>query len=147
LEPGSAPRMSYSGAGYANGGSPRFHFPDGNATIARLLVRSLIPAAMTGNSVEDIVTAFANYARLDWLGSPVRNRLNSTVVRASNLADDPAKASEVEITYASGKNVYTVRAKACVLACWNMVIPFLVPELPAPQKEALHYLVKVPLVY
>jgi len=40
-----------------------------------------------------------------------------------------------------------VRAKGVVLACWNMMIPFLVPELPVPQKEALQYGVKVPLVY
>jgi spermidine dehydrogenase len=39
------------------------------------------------------------------------------------------------------------RAKHCVLACWNMMIPFLCPQLPERQKEALHYQVKVPLVY
>ena len=54
---------------------------------------------------------------------------------------------EVEITYATGKQIYTVQAGACVLACWNMTIPYLCPELPEKQKEALHYLVKVPLVY
>ena len=42
-----------------------FHFPDGNATIARLLVRQLIPQAIPGNSAADVVTAQANYAKLD----------------------------------------------------------------------------------
>ncbi len=42
-----------------------FHFPDGGATIARLLVRKLIPAAVPGNSVTDVVLAKANYAKLD----------------------------------------------------------------------------------
>jgi spermidine dehydrogenase len=60
---------------------------------------------------------------------------------------EPTTAKEAEITYASGKQLFTVRAKGCVLACWNMVIPYLCPELPDQQKEALHYLVKVPLVY
>ncbi|MGE5204583.1 MAG: NAD(P)-binding protein [Chlamydiota bacterium] len=146
LEPGAAPRMSYTAAGYANGGSYRFHFPDGNATIARLLVRDLIPAAVPGHTAEDVATAEVDYSRLDQPGSPVRLRLNSTVVRARN-SGDAATAREVEITYASGKQVFTVRGKSCVLACWNMVIPYLVPELPHQQKEALHYLVKVPLVY
>jgi spermidine dehydrogenase len=59
----------------------------------------------------------------------------------------PAAASEVELTYAQGKQVFKVRAGGCVLACWNMMIPYLCPELPDAQKEALHYLVKVPLVY
>ena len=32
-----------------------FHFPDGNASIARLLVRSLIPAAIPGTSAADVI--------------------------------------------------------------------------------------------
>jgi spermidine dehydrogenase len=146
LERGAAPRMSYTAAGYANGGSYRFHFPDGNATIARLLVRDLIPKAVPGHSAVEAVTAKVDYSRLDQPGSPVRLRLNSTVVRARNLGD-PAAAREVEVTYASGKQVFTVRAQNCILACWNMIIPYLVPELPEKQKQGLHYLVKVPLVY
>jgi spermidine dehydrogenase len=146
LDPGAAPHMSYSAAGYANGGSARFHFPDGNASIARLLVRNLIPAAIPGGSAEDIVTASVHYDRLDGKDSPVRIRLNSTVVRVRNLGE-AGSSHEVEVTYASGKNVSTLRASGCVLACWNMAIPFLCPDLPEKQKEALHYLVKVPLVY
>jgi len=146
LEPGSAPHMSYSAAGYANGGSYRFHFPDGNASIARLLVRALVPDAVPGRSAEDVVTSQVDYERLDREGDPVRIRLSSTVVRVQNVGS-PTSAKDTEITYASGKQVFTVHAKGCVLACWNMVIPYLCPELPDQQKEALHYLVKVPLVY
>src|SRR5216683_1369944 len=57
-----------------------FHFPDGNASVARLLVRSLIPGAVPGSTMEDVVTARANYAMLDRPANPVRIRLNSTVV-------------------------------------------------------------------
>jgi spermidine dehydrogenase len=146
LEPGAAPHMSYSAAGYANGGSARFHFPDGNASVARLLVRSLIPRAVPGDSAEDVVTAPVHYDRLDADTSSIRIRLNSTVVRARNVEGTNA-APEVEITYASGTQVFSLRAGACVLACWNMTIPYLCPDLPEKQKEALHYLVKVPLVY
>jgi len=146
LEPGAAPRMSYSAAGYASGGSYRFHFPDGNASIARLLVRQLVPEAIPGRTAEDIVTSQADYGRLDQETNAVRIRLNSTAVSARNVGD-PASAQAVDVTYASGRQLYRVRAKACVLACWNMTIPYLCPELPQSQKEALHYLVKVPLVY
>ena len=63
---GSIRRMGFTAAGYRDtGGSLRLHFPDGNATIARLLVRNLIPSAVPGSSVEDVVTARVNYARLD----------------------------------------------------------------------------------
>jgi spermidine dehydrogenase len=146
LEAGAAPNMSYSAAGYAQGGSYNYHFPDGNASIARLLVRDLIPEAVPGHTVEDVVTATVEYSRLDHANAPIRLRLNSTVVAARNLGS-PASASEVEVTYAQGKQLFKVRARGCVLACWNMMIPYLCPELPEKQKEALHYLVKVPLVY
>jgi len=142
LDPGAAPHMSYSAAGYANGGSYRFHFPDGNASIARLLLRNLIPEAVPGRTAEDVVTAQVKYDQLDRPAGPVRIRLNNTVVRVTNSAPHG-----VEVTYASGKEVFTVKGKGCVLACWNMVIPYLCPDLPAKQKEAQHYLVKVPLVY
>ena len=144
LEPGAAPNMSYTAAGYANGGSYRFHYPDGNASIARLLVRDLIPEAMPGASAEDVVTTRANYGRLDEPSAAVRIRLSSTVVRARNIGEPEGG---VEIGYAQGQRLYTLRARHCVLACWNMMIPYLCPELPQKQKEALHYLVKVPLVY
>ncbi|MGI8960885.1 MAG: NAD(P)-binding protein [Bryobacteraceae bacterium] len=146
LEPGAAPHMSYTAAGYANGGSYRFHFPDGNASIARLLVRSLLPQAVPGKTAEDVITSRVKYGLLDLPGSPVRIRLNSTVVRARNI-EDRSSARRVDISYAQGNRVFTVGARGCVLACWNMMIPYLCPELPEKQKQALHYLVKVPLVY
>ena len=123
-----------------------FHFPDGNATIARLLVRKLIPDAMPGNSVTDAVTAKADYAKLDDPPSAVRIRLNSTVVRVKHLGS-AANAKEVEVAYARGDKVYTAKAGHCILACWNMMIPYLCEELPAAQKEALAFETKVPLLY
>ncbi len=123
-----------------------FHFPDGNASIARLLVRRLIPAAIPGATLDDLITARANYARLDEPSSNVRIRLNSTVVRV-NHRGDPASAKDVEITYIREGKLKTVRGRNTVLACWHVVIPYICPELPAAQKQALHYAVKVPIVY
>lgn len=122
-----------------------FHFPDGNASIARLLVRALIPGAVPGHTMEDVVTARADYSRLDQAASAVRIRLNSTVVHVKHTGSNSAK--EVEVAYVRGKNLQMVRAKHCVLACYNSMIPYLCPELPEAQKSALAYLVKAPLVY
>jgi spermidine dehydrogenase len=142
LAPGVIARMGYTPSGYAaTGGSDTLHFPDGNATIARLLVRNLVPAAIPGNTVEDIVTARADYSHLDRATARVRIRLSSTVVRARNAGES------VEVTYLRNGAPYTVRARNCVMACWNMMIPYLCPELPATQRDALHRLVKTPLVY
>ena len=146
LAPGSAPGMGYTAAGYADGASYTFHFPDGNASIARLLVRSLVPESLPGRSAEDVVSARLDYSRLDDPGSPARIRLGSTTVRVRNVGD-PAASAEVEIAYMRAGELCAVRAGSCVLACYNMIIPYLCPELPEPQKEALRYAVKVPLIY
>jgi spermidine dehydrogenase len=147
LAKGSIRRMGFTPAGYEDtGGSFRLHFPDGNATIARLLVRDLIPAAVPGNDALDVVTARVDYGRLDRAAAPVRLRLNSIVTRARHLGD-PSSATQVEVTYVRGGRPYTARARAAVLACYNMMIPYMCPELPAAQKDALHQLVKTPLVY
>jgi spermidine dehydrogenase len=123
-----------------------FHFPDGNASIARLLVRSLIPTAIPGRDATDVVTAHADYSQLDRPSSRVRIRLNSTVVRVRHLGD-PAAAREVEVTYSHAGKTYSVRTPTCVLACWHVVIPYICAELPQPQKEALAAAAKVPLLY
>ena len=123
-----------------------FHFPDGNASIARMLVRSLIPGSIPGHTMEDIVTAHADYSRMDDAGSAVRIRLNSTAVHVQHSG--PAdSAREVEVAYMRGGKLQTVRGKACVLACYNGMIPYICPELPQQQKTALAYGVKAPMVY
>ncbi|HEX3484234.1 MAG TPA: FAD/NAD(P)-binding protein [Micropepsaceae bacterium] len=146
LEPGSYRRMGYTAAGYEDGGSDTFHFPDGNASIARLLIRDLIPKAMPGVAATDIVTAQANYAELDRPGANVRIRLSSTVVGVRNMGE-PAASQGVELVYARGGGLFRVHAANCILASWNMMIPYLCTDLPEEQKKALHELVKVPLIY
>ncbi len=147
-------RLSYTARGPVTPGKEPyyFHFPDGNASIARLLVRNLVPQAVPGHSVEDVVTSRVDYGRLDRAANAVRIRLNSTALRVRHMGD-PGSAREVEVTYGTSGRVpaearaYTVRGKGVVLACWNMMIPYICDELPAKQKEALRYGVKVPLVY
>jgi spermidine dehydrogenase len=148
LAPGPYRRMGFTAMGEATPEKEpyHFHFPDGNASIARSLVRALVPQAATGHTAEDIVTAKFDYSKLDQGESPVRIRLSSTAVRVRH-AGGPATAKEVEISYAREKKIYNVRAKGTVLACWNMMIPYLCPDLPDAQKEALKYGAKVPLVY
>jgi spermidine dehydrogenase len=147
LAPGSIPGMGFTPAGYADtGGSVWLHFPDGNATIARGLVRRLMPHAVPGASIDDLVSARVAYDQLDRADARVRLRLNSTVIRV-RLDGAPDTAQSAVVTYVRDGRAHTVRAGHCVLACYNMMIPYLLPELPDSQKEALHELVKTPLVY
>ena len=118
-----------------------YHFPDGNASLARLLVRGLIPLVAPGNSMDDVVLAPFDYRQLDVAGAPVRLRLNSTAVSVQN------RDGGVDVGYSTAGQLHRVRAKHCVLACYNMMIPYLLRDLPAPQAHALSQNVKLPMVY
>ena len=116
-------------------------FPDGNASVARLLVRRLIPAVAPGNSMEDVIDARFDYSQLDRSDSTVRIRLNSTAVNVKNIDGG------VEVAYVQNGKPYTLKSKHSILACYNGLIPHLCPELPPAQKEHLKYGVKIPLVF
>jgi len=130
-----------------NEGSYLFHFPDGNASIARLLVCKLIPAALPGkHSMNTIVQASLAYAQLDDPNSNVRIRLSSPVVRVQHDGS-PESAHSARVAYLRGGKMYAARARNCILACYNGLIPSLMPEVPERQREALAYPVKVPMMY
>ncbi|MDU9389620.1 FAD-dependent oxidoreductase [Pseudomonas sp. zfem002] len=118
-----------------------YHFPDGNASLARLLVRDLIPQVAPGKGMEDIVLAQFDYSQLDQAAHPVRIRLNSTAVSVRNVEGG------VNVGYSRGGQLAQVRGKHCVMACYNMMIPYLLRDLPAEQAHALSQNVKFPLVY
>jgi spermidine dehydrogenase len=128
------------------GGGGSIHFPDGNATVARLLVRWMIPDAVPGTTQEDVGGARVNYALLDRANQTARIRLNSMVVNVRHDGS-PESANDVVVTYNRGGKLFDVRGRHVVMACWNMFIPYLAPEIPNAQKEALLYGVKGPLVY
>lgn len=126
----------------AGEGDPSMYFPDGNATITRLLVRSLIPGAVSGSEMEDIATANVNYQYLDRANNSCRIRLNSMVSDVRHLSD-----RVVQTSYVMNGTAYSVKSKNVILACWNTVIPYICQEISDTQKEALSYGVKAPLVY
>ncbi|QHM70744.1 NAD(P)-binding protein [Mixta intestinalis] len=119
-----------------------FHFPDGNASLARLMVRHLIPqVAPAGKDMQDIVLATFDYSQLDRPSWPVRLRLSSTGLHVANVSDG------VEVCYMTGDRLHKVHAGQVVMAGYNMMIPYLVPEMSQQQQEALKQNVKAPLVY
>ena len=146
-------------------------FPDGNSSIARLLVRRLIPEVASGNDMDDIVSAKFDYSKLDKTDSSVKVRLNSTVInvqheqniddqkiddqrecelkgdsRKENDRKDYLKQTGVTVSYIRDSAISKVKAKHCILACYHSNIPHLCPQLPDKQKEAAKYQVKRPLL-
>jgi len=122
-----------------------FHFPDGNASVARLLVRKMIPAVAPGDSMEDIVTAKFDYRQLDDPNSGVRIRLNSTAVRARHI--DDKLTNPVQVTYLRDGEARNVTAGRVVMACYHAIIPRLCPEMPAYQRTVLSHALRAPLIY
>lgn len=122
------------------------HFPDGNATIARLLVKKLVPNVGPGENAEEIVLSKFNYGELDKSSNSARLRLNSTVVNVKHDGS-PSNAKGVFVNYIKGDKSYVVKAKAVVMACYNMIIPHIVSDLPEEQFAALRSQTKVPLQY
>ncbi len=122
------------------------HFPDGNATIARTLVKRMIPDVAKGNNAEELVLAKFKYAELDKSSNVVRIRLNSTVVDVVH-GGDPKDSGEVFVNYINDNKSYQVKSKNVVMASYNMMIPHIVTGLPEEQAAALRLQNKSPLQY
>jgi len=120
-----------------------FHFPDGNAGVARCLVRKLIPSAVPGHTMQDVVKSRVIYEELDRAGANVRLRLNSTGVDVRHTDN----GQEVDLTYVQNGRAHRVRSKHTILACYNNIIPHICPEVPKAQRDAIGTATKIPLVY
>ena len=117
-------------------------FPDGNASVARLLVQKMIPdVAPNMKGFEDVAIARFNYGALDQADQSTRIRLNSTAVGVREVDD------YVQIDYVQQGKPLRITANHCVLACYNNLIPALCPEMSDAQKSGLGYGVRVPFVY
>jgi spermidine dehydrogenase len=125
-----------------NGDAWIHHFPDGNVSVARLLVRTMIAGVAEGSTMEDVVMAKFDYAKLDQAVEPVKLRLNSTVTNVEEKGEQG-----ISVSYVRDGQAYQVQTKDCVLACNNAVIPYLCPQLPEKQRKALAEQVKSPIIY
>lgn len=132
--------------GFGADATPTYHFPDGNASVARMLARSLVPDVAPGNTIEDLVLASFDYSKLDRVNSNVRIRLQSTAVHVEHDGS-PNSSNHVDVTYVQAGQASRVRGRHCILACYNQIIPHLCPELPDDQKQALSTMVKSPIIY
>ena len=122
------------------------HYPDGNATIARMLVKKLIPNVGKGDNVEEIILSKFNYHQLDKKNSNVRLRLNSTAINIEHETD-ASNSDYVYTDYIKNETPYRVKSKNVILACYNMMIPHIVNNLPQDQYQELMKLTKIPLQY
>ena len=122
-------------------GYPVAMWPDGNASLVRLMVAKLVPQSAPNATAENVAMTQFDYSALDRENANVRLRLNSTVIGVDNIDQG------VSVTYASSEGeLKQVSARHSVLACYHSIIPHLCPAMPDKQKAALKYQVKVPMI-
>lgn len=111
-------------------------FPGGNTGIARLMVKTLIPQSIAGDSgMEAVCRNDINFSALDQPNSPARIRLNSTAVWVKHDGD-PEKSEFVSILYTRAGKVYRVKARTAIMAGGGWTTKHVVRDLPQAQQQA-----------
>ncbi|NMG67061.1 NAD(P)-binding protein [Azoarcus indigens] len=111
-------------------------FPGGNATIARRLVKYLIPDAFAGERLSELILGKLNWNALDRANQPVRIRLSSTVVAVSH--DGPADSAKgVTVTWLREGRLYKARARAVIMAGQQHANKYVCRDLPRAYYEAM----------
>jgi spermidine dehydrogenase len=111
-------------------------FPGGNTTIARLLVKTLIPDAIDGPvGVEGVSRGRVKFEALDVAGAGARIRLSATTVSVRHDGD-PAKAEFVSIAYVREGKVFRVKARSAVMAGGSWTTKHIVEDLPGEHRAA-----------
>ena len=111
-------------------------FPGGNTTIARLMVKALIPDCIAGPlTVEAVSRNAVKLAALDTPGAPARMRLSATVLAVGHEGDAD-KAETLAITYVQGGKVLRVKARSAVIAGGSWTAKHIITDLPAAQQQA-----------
>jgi spermidine dehydrogenase len=111
-------------------------FPGGNATIARLMIKSLIPDSISGpHHVEGVCNNTVNFAALDLPGAAARVRLSSTVVSVQHDGDTQRSAT-LTIVYSQAGKLYRVKARSAVMAGGSWTSKHIVGDLPDTYRQA-----------
>jgi spermidine dehydrogenase len=118
-----------------NGGSDQM-FPGGNATISRLMLKTLIPNAIGGaNDIEGVCRNEVNFASFDVPGSATRIRLSTTALHVVHDGD-ASKADSVTIAYLKEGKVYKVKSRSVVMAGGSWTTKHIVKDLPETHRTA-----------
>jgi spermidine dehydrogenase len=119
-------------------------FPGGNSTIARLMVKGLIPTAIDGpDTVESVCGNQVNFSALDASGSQTRIRLSSTVIAVQHEGKSE-KANSVTIIYLNKGKLYRIKARSVVMAGGNWTTKHIVKDLPSRHREAYQQFYRSP---
>ena len=125
-----------------NENSYRLHFPDGNASIARLLVSRLIPSTAAGKTLDmnNVVQAQCDYDKLD---APAPHCESASVVQWCAYMNE-GSPNPLKIAYRTTERLTPCAPGTASSRATTRLISALMPEIPERQKDALAYPVKCP---
>jgi spermidine dehydrogenase len=111
-------------------------FPGGNTTIARLMLKSLIPPAIAGSdNVEDVTRNIVVLSALDTPQTSTKVRLSSTAVAVQHDGE-PNKSDYVSIAYLKEGKLYRVKGRSVVLAGGSWTTKHIAHDLPETHRKA-----------
>ena len=113
-----------------------FSFPGGNDAVYRLLLKRVMPAALSGgDSFEEIHDAPYQFENFDRKGERFRLRLSATAVLVEHQGE-PDRADMVRVAYEKDGRIYLVRARGVVSAAGGWVNKHIIRDLPEAHKNA-----------
>lgn len=111
-------------------------FPGGNAGVARLILKTLIPDGFAGSAdMVSVANSPIHFPALDRTGQSTRIRLKSTVIHVAHQGE-AARSPEVSIIYSLGQKLYRVRARSVVMAGGSWTTKHIVEDLPSSHRDA-----------
>lgn len=129
---------------YEEKGEAAQMFPGGNTTIARLMAKALIPAAISGEpTVEGVTRGATNVRALDSTDSPAKIRLNATAISVQHDTV-PEKSSFVSIIYSVGDKLFRLRAKSVVMAGGSWTAKHILRDLRQSHRDAYAQFLRSP---
>ena len=111
-------------------------FPGGNAGIARLITKTLIPDSIEGpHTLEAVCRNSVNFAALDRPEQSCRIRLRATAVWVKHEGE-PSKSEFVQVAYVRDGKTYLIKARSVVMAGGSWTTKHIIRDLPSAQREA-----------
>jgi spermidine dehydrogenase len=111
-------------------------FPGGNTTIARLMLKSLLPNAIAGpDTVEGVSSNGVDFSALDSPQAGARVRLSSTAVVVRHDGE-ASKANSVTVVYLKDGKLYHLKARSVLMAGGSWTTKHIVRDLPDTHRKA-----------
>ena len=111
-------------------------FPGGNTGIARLMLKTLVPDAITGpETMEGICRGQVQFPALDRMGQAVRIRTGTTAISVRHNTD-PERAQSVLVDYTKDGKLYRVQARSVIIAGGGWTTKHIVRDMPQPCRDA-----------